>query len=398
MGGRTWIGLVSLGTVAGCLVSVPDGSPIDAPTACTGDGDCAAPTPFCDVPTGFCLACRVDADCPADRPVCDPLGACTTCAADADCESLACLPDGTCADPARVLYAAGSGTGSECSTAMPCTLATAFGSVSATRDVIKAAPDSYPAQTGIAVVATLLATGATITGPADDIALGLTAGADLVVVGATIRGAFYGVTCEGSARLRMHRVAIGANSVGMYVSCDVAVVRSTIGGNAWAGAYVYGGTLALSNVFVVDNGPQAAGGFGMTGGIVFTDTSTGRIELSTIAGNVSGNGAGGIQCIGTHAGLAITSIIAYDNSSPDLTTECPLAHSIAGTYGGTGTANLALDPLFVDSAAGNYHIAPGSPAVGLADPTLTIPLDHDGDARPQPAGSAADSGADEIAN
>ena len=54
----------------------------------------------------------------------------------------------------------------------------------------------------------------------------------------------------------------------------------------------------------------------------------------------------------------------------------------------------AVDPGFVDAAAGNYRLAVHSPAV---DAAVTVPglppLDHDLDGRPRPAGSAADIGA-----
>jgi hypothetical protein len=57
-----------------------------------------------------------------------------------------------------------------------------------------------------------------------------------------------------------------------------------------------------------------------------------------------------------------------------------------------GTVNVYTDPLFVDPAAGDYHLAVGSPAID-AGVAAVVSRDMDGDARPH--GQASDLGADE---
>jgi len=56
----------------------------------------------------------------------------------------------------------------------------------------------------------------------------------------------------------------------------------------------------------------------------------------------------------------------------------------------TGTdLNIAVDPSFVDQAGGNYHLLPGSPAIGAGSPTGAPATDFDGVAR----GASIDIGA-----
>ena len=44
--------------------------------------------------------------------------------------------------------------------------------------------------------------------------------------------------------------------------------------------------------------------------------------------------------------------------------------------------NISVDPLFVDSAAGDFHLQPGSPAIDAGSPLLAPALDFDGAPRP----------------
>jgi hypothetical protein len=48
-----------------------------------------------------------------------------------------------------------------------------------------------------------------------------------------------------------------------------------------------------------------------------------------------------------------------------------------------GTGNVLANPLYVNPAAGDYHVLTGSPAINTGDDSWTYPLDYDGVSRPQ---------------
>lgn len=51
-----------------------------------------------------------------------------------------------------------------------------------------------------------------------------------------------------------------------------------------------------------------------------------------------------------------------------------------------GLVCRGMNPLFVNAAAGDFHLMTGSPAIDAADPASTEPADHEGTPRPQGAG------------
>jgi hypothetical protein len=63
---------------------------------------------------------------------------------------------------------------------------------------------------------------------------------------------------------------------------------------------------------------------------------------------------------------------------------------------GSGTGNITGDPLFVNTANGDFRLQTGSPAIGAADPS-PLPNGHDHDGKPRPLDHRADIGAFEYA-
>jgi hypothetical protein len=95
-----------------CLTSCQTSTtcPVEAPVCdarglcvrCLGDADCpSATTPYCNVPSGQCVACNVQQQCTPGAPRCDPVrGVCVGCLSSANCEvGHFCSPvTNTCAD------------------------------------------------------------------------------------------------------------------------------------------------------------------------------------------------------------------------------------------------------------------------------------------------------------
>jgi hypothetical protein len=75
---------------------------------------------------------------------------------------------------------------------------------------------------------------------------------------------------------------------------------------------------------------------------------------------------------------------------------CSVTYSVVDLAYAGGANNVKVDPMFVAAATNDFHLAPGSPATNIGDPASSVKVDHDGDPRPQPAGSRVDVGADEI--
>lgn len=189
----------------------------------------------------------------------------------------------------------------------------------------------------------------------------------------------------------------------------VTVDRSTFTGNhgiARGGGLAYNGNFAnvqgcsliVRNSWVVDNtSAEAAGVRSALGALV--------LQGSTIANNVSnGSGPGGVGWT-FGAGVLVLNSILWGNVSPApdlLDQQIVVTSGPAEAYGSDvagipafGT-NISSDPLFVDEAAGNYHLTPLSPCIdaGIFFGAAATQRDIDGQARLMGAGF--DIGADEV--
>ncbi|MCH7870634.1 MAG: hypothetical protein IID33_02940 [Planctomycetes bacterium] len=150
----------------------------------------------------------------------------------------------------------------------------------------------------------------------------------------------------------------------MLINCNIT--NNTAGGN---GGGVYSGGFRggdlLINCTVADNTANGLGGG------LFVDAGNGPVTAT----NTIFWGNSGTQIIGDAAA------VTYSN--------------VQGGFNGRG--NIGDDPLFVDPASGNYHIASGSPAINSGNPAFTPELgDTDIDGQKRVWNGRVDIGSDEF--
>ena len=147
----------------------------------------------------------------------------------------------------------------------------------------------------------------------------------------------------------------------------------------------------ISNNIICDN--SANGGAGIGAQSIHSDPV---ITNNTLYGNVATAG-GAIYCAFSSAPV-ITNTICWNNSPDEIyNTFGSPAVTYSDIKGGwTGTGNIDADPLFVNSAARDFHLTWDSPCRDAGDNTASgLPsVDFEGD--PRIHDGTADMGADEF--
>jgi hypothetical protein len=146
-----------------------------------------------------------------------------------------------------------------------------------------------------------------------------------------------------------------------------------------------GGTIDATNLLV----------YGTSGVAIDLSNASGIVRFTTVAdsGTDAGTGPRAFICSGQ---VMVQSTIVWAPGStsrvsigPSSGADCPRSSTIAGPTPVAGASND--DPLFVDSANRDYHLAQNSPARDAVDIGPTF--DFEGD--PRPRGDRFDLGADE---
>jgi hypothetical protein len=407
-----------------CPASAPVCSAESACEGCTDEAACSGlgTTPHCG-PTGACVACRPDtaSDCAtAMAPICDTASySCRACR-EGDCGTGLCGPDGACIAEAEVAWVAKSGqdTGT-CTQQAPClTIGRAIAQLGS-RPWVHVAASGVPyaeasATPGAAVQisgksVTILGTGAALTTTRNgDAGLVIEGSSEVTIVGlriADVGGATGdGIVCRNlgpaSPNVVLRGVEIAGNGgVGIRTTtCTINAERSTIGGNGSGGISITAGTATFVNNIIVRNGSQTS----LVGGVKLDGVAALVFDFNTIASNGTSGAAfaAGVQCSAASSVTLSNSILHGDaaNQVSGADLNCAFAYNLSNeSLGGTNVATaLAADALFVNPTEGDYHTKAGSPAISAGQPGSTIAVDFDGDARPSPAGSRADIGADEV--
>jgi hypothetical protein len=384
------IAVLALASLAGCelIADIPTVTSID-PSDAMGDGGGDA----------MQIECMDNAACTmVGKPICDlTTHACGGCVLDSECPSNVCLADGTCADPARFVYAAAGGTDTACTMAQPCSVETAASMLTPTKDIVKLAPGTYTraAPLTMSIAGTIAGGGSTfnIAGTAGTVAI-TAAGVPVHIIGLAMNVAANNsaLRCQTvGGELHLARMRISGSNAAIYTTCPIVVDRTLITGANLYALYANAAAVTIRNSYFVRTGNMPTY---TIAAVHLQDVPSGTIEHTTIA-NTTAAGPSGLRCPGS-TGVTIRNIIAWDNVAPGIAPECVVSNSIvdAGYIG--GSANVTQDPMFVDAATTDYHLMPASPANGLGTPDAKFGIDGDGDDRPQPAGSNPDPGADEI--
>jgi hypothetical protein len=330
-------------------------------------------------------------------PACPDAGGAssTSCTTDRDCADTPCLPDRTCALPDATLYASPSptGTGSACTSAARCGLATAIQQVKPGRDIIWLAPGGYVGAVVIDHSVRIIGQGATLEGASAGAAVTVTNSAVVELDYVSISGASSasGISCAG-ATLTVHAARITSNQQGITSACTLTVDRTVISDNSDGALAVTTGTINIRNNFIVNNGnPMLA----RTANVTIAASVTGSFTFNTVAYNdAKQNGNPGVDCSSTN--VTADGNIVTDNThkgvfnvDPQVTGVCNFTRSF--TLPGQG----ANDLFWANPAASDFHLTAASTAV-LDSPMLMCDGQDDFDGQARPKGGGCDFGADEL--
>lgn len=180
---------------------------------------------------------------------------------------------------------------------------------------------------------------------------------------------------------------------GWFYLSRVHVTNNNAGRNGGGLALVYDGSINLTETVIAGNTAQTAGG-----GIHMSQAQSHLVMFNTTVSNNTAPVGGGFFSTPEVGRYTIRDSIIYGNSTPPVF-EVPVIidqfsitySDIAGGY--TGEGNIDADPLFVDPANGDYHLAAGSPCIDAG--TYSGNWKYDIDGMPRPLGAAIDMGADE---
>jgi hypothetical protein len=174
-------------------------------------------------------------------------------------------------------------------------------------------------------------------------------------------------------------------------ACEGTVTRNRFESQRDASVHVTGGPAVVENNLIIHRD-------GFNDSILATSLRPGStIRFNTLINTtaVPSDGAA-LSCDNT---VEVTSnVFAYNSGHPitgqGCTTRFSIFDDVSVTSAGTGNQVTGIDTIFVNRAAGDFHLAPTSIAREGAEPgQVMVKVDFEGNPRPNPAGTNSDSGA-----
>ncbi|NQV15930.1 right-handed parallel beta-helix repeat-containing protein, partial [bacterium] len=161
---------------------------------------------------------------------------------------------------------------------------------------------------------------------------------------------------------------------------DFVLSQSRVQGNTvnrrGGGIYIRDAHPILTNVLISDNEVTGTEPDDGGGGIYLIDSNADPILTNvTIANNIA-NAGGGIYRYDLDCEPTFTNSIVWNNTPDSYNTSNGSMITYSNIEGGVpGGGNINIDPLFVDTLAGDYNLLENSPCIDTGDPDL----DEDGD-------------------
>lgn len=211
--------------------------------------------------------------------------------------------------------------------------------------------------------------------------------------------AFYaggGIYVAANAESTIHGNVIQGNTSGGWGGGGI---------NLWSSTLLYGTYSHVYNNLIVGNKATSSGS-AKGGGGIYSRYEASLIYNNTVAGNQASQGGGMYVLTYFHVPPVVFNCIFWDDTAgvgPEIYADPSTGSAVQVSYcdvkgGHPGVGNINSNPLFVNTAAGDYHLMYGSPCIDTGDNSAVyIPLeDHEGD--PRQANGHVDMGADEFFN